>query len=66
MNTKNNSEAPKSDESVINKTEVEKSLTDRLMSMNTLVEFIQYVIGTISSCEQKMIEMGKKSSKDKQ
>ena len=43
-----NLEAPKSDESAINKNEAENPLNDCLMLMNFPVKVIQYVIVTIS------------------
>ena len=55
-----NSEYPKIDESVINKTEAEESLTDWLMSMNFPIKIIQCAIGNISSCKKKMIQLCKK------
>ena len=54
-----NLESPKSDESVIYKTESEEFLTDRLVSINVSIKVIQYVICNISSCGQNMIELGK-------
>ena len=50
-----NSAALKNDESVINKTEEEEALIERLMSMDFPLKFLSYVIGTISSYKQKMI-----------
>ena len=55
----NNSEAPKRDESVINETEGEESLTDHLMPTNFPIKLINYVIVNISSCKQNIIEFGK-------
>ena len=49
------SAALKNDESVINKTEDEESLIERLMSTNLPLKVVNCVIGTISSCEQNMI-----------
>ena len=40
-------------------TEAGESLTDYTMTMNFPIKYIQYVVDTISSCEQKMIELGK-------
>ena len=48
------SESHKSDGSVINKTELEISLTDCWMSTNFPIKFIQYMMGKIRSCEQNM------------
>ena len=58
-NKEDNSESPKIDESLINKTEVEKVVTDCLMKINFPIKFIQYVVGTIISCEKNMIELVK-------
>ena len=55
-----NSEAPKSDENIINRTESEKALTDCLMSMNFPIKGIHYVVGTFISCEQNIIESVKR------
>ena len=52
-----NSEAPKSDGIVTNKTEVEKEFTDCLMPMNFLIRAIQYMISTIIPCDKNMIEL---------
>ena len=54
-----NVESPKSDESVINKTEAEESLTALLVSIYLPIKVIKHVIGTISPCKKKMIELGK-------
>ena len=45
-----NSEAPKNDEIVINKTESEEALTGHFMIMNFPTKVIQYVIVTVSLC----------------
>ena len=54
-----NSQAPKSDEGVINKTEEEEELTDCLMSKKFLIKVVNNVIGSISLCEQKSIKFVK-------
>ena len=54
-----NSQSLKSDESLINKNEEEELFTYRLMLVNFPIKVINYVIGTISLCEQKMIKYGK-------
>ena len=54
-----NSAALKNDGSVTNKIEEEESLIERLMSMNFSPKVVNYVIDTISSCDQKMIQFEK-------
>ena len=55
-----NSQAPKSNESVRKKTEELEALIERLMSTNSLLKVVNDVIGTISSCGKNMIEFEKK------
>ena len=43
----------------IKKTEEEEALIECLMSMNSPLKFINDAIGTITSCEKKMIEFEK-------
>ena len=52
-------EAPKSDESVINENEEEEALNYQFMSLYFPIQVINYVIGTIRSCNQNMILFGK-------
>ena len=59
-------EPPKSEENIINKTEPEEEFTDSLMSMNSSIKVIQYLIVTISSGEKKTIELGKINKNIKQ
>ena len=47
---------------MINRTESEEVLTDRLMSMNFSINVVNYVIGTISLCKQNIIELEKKKN----
>ena len=49
-----NSQALKTYESVINKTEEEEALTDLLMSMHFMIKFVKYLMDTISLCKQKI------------
>ena len=55
-----NSEAQKSDEGLINKTEEEEALIGYLMSMNFPVKVNSYVIGNTNSSKRTMIVFGKK------
>ena len=50
-----NSQSHKSDESVINKSEEEESLTDLFISMNFPIKFINCMLVTISLCYQKIV-----------
>ena len=50
-----NSQDHNSNESVIDKTEEEEALIERLMSTNSPLEDVNYVIGNISSCGKNMI-----------
>ena len=50
-----NSADLKNDESVINKTEEEEALIERLMSMNFQLKVVNYVMVAIILCEQNMM-----------
>ena len=50
----------KSNVSIINKTEEEEALIERLISINLPLKVLNYVIGNISSCWKKMIEFKNK------
>ena len=50
---------------IINKTEEEEALIERLKSMNLPLKVVNDLIGTISSFGKKMIELEGETSKDK-
>ena len=54
-----NSQHQHGNESVINKIKEEEAFIRRFISMNFQQEVIKYVIGTITSCGKKVIELEK-------